>query len=66
MHFTEAQLLDLIGSFIWPLIRISAMFVAVPLFSITAVPARVRLVLSVVITLVMMPLLPNFAPTATV
>lgn len=34
------------------------MFVSVPLFSIRAVPARVRLVLSVAITLVVMPLLP--------
>ena len=34
------------------------MFIAVPLFSIQAVPARVRLILSVVITLVVMPLLP--------
>lgn len=38
--------------------RISAMFVSVPLFSIQAVPARVRLILAVVITLVIMPLLP--------
>jgi flagellar biosynthetic protein FliR len=38
--------------------RISAMFVSMPLFSIRAVPARVRLVLSVAITLVVMPLLP--------
>ncbi len=42
----------------WPLMRISAMFVSVPLFSIRAVPARVRLILSVAITLVVMPLLP--------
>ena len=34
------------------------MFVSVPLFSIRAVPARVRLILSVAITLVVMPLLP--------
>lgn len=34
------------------------MFVAMPLFSIKAVPARVRLILSVAITLVVMPLLP--------
>lgn len=40
--------------------RISAMFVSVPLFSIRAVPARVRLILSVAITLVVMPLLPPF------
>lgn len=34
------------------------MFVSVPLFSVRAVPARVRLILSVAITLVIMPLLP--------
>ncbi len=34
------------------------MFVSVPLFSIRAVPTRVRLILSVAITLVVMPLLP--------
>lgn len=44
--------------FIWPLMRVSAMFVSVPLFSIRSVPARVRLILSVAITLVVMPLLP--------
>lgn len=38
--------------------RIGAMFVSAPLFSIRAVPARVRLILSVAITLVVMPLLP--------
>lgn len=38
--------------------RISAMFVSVPLFSIHAVPARVRLILSVAITTVVVPLLP--------
>ncbi|EGW21343.1 flagellar biosynthetic protein FliR [Methylobacter tundripaludum] len=58
MNFTEAQILSQTALFIWPLMRISAMFVAVPLFSIKAVPARVRLILSVVITLVVMPLLP--------
>ncbi len=42
--------------------RISAMFVSVPLFSIQAVPPRVRLILSVVITLVVMPLIPPLPP----
>jgi flagellar biosynthetic protein FliR len=58
LNFTEAQILNQAALFIWPLMRISAMFVAMPLFSIRAVPARVRLVLSVAITLVVMPLLP--------
>jgi flagellar biosynthetic protein FliR len=58
LNFTEAQILNQVALFIWPLMRISAMFVAVPLFSIRSVPARVRLVLAVAITLVVMPLLP--------
>jgi flagellar biosynthetic protein FliR len=58
LNFTEDQILGQAALFIWPLMRISAMFVSVPLFSIRSVPARVRLVLSVAITLVVMPLLP--------
>jgi flagellar biosynthetic protein FliR len=58
LNFTEQQILNEVALFIWPLMRISAMFVAVPLFSIQAVPARVRLILSVAITLVIMPLIP--------
>ncbi len=60
MNFTEAQIQVQVATFIWPLLRISAMFIAVPVFSIRAVPARVRLILSVAITLVVMPLLPDF------
>jgi flagellar biosynthetic protein FliR len=60
VNFTDAQLQGQIAAFIWPLMRISAMFVAVPLFSLRAVPARVRLILSVAITFVVMPLLPAF------
>ncbi len=63
MNFTEDQLLGQAALFIWPLMRISAMFVSVPLFSIRSVPARVRLVLSAAITLVVMPLLPPLPPT---
>lgn len=58
MQFTETQILALTASFIWPLMRISAMFVAVPVFSVQAVPARVRLILSLALTLVVTPLLP--------
>ena len=58
MNFTEAQIIGQTASFIWPLLRISAMFVTVPVFSIQAVPARVRLILSVALTLVVIPLLP--------
>ncbi|MGZ8223968.1 MAG: flagellar biosynthetic protein FliR [Methylobacter sp.] len=59
MNFTEAQILGQVGAFIWPLMRITAMFIAVPVFSIRAVPSRVRLILAVAITFVIMPLLPS-------
>ena len=60
MNFTESQILGYVSSFIWPLLRISAMFVAIPLFSIQAVPARIRLLLSLAITFAIMPVLPPF------
>jgi len=60
VNFTEGQIIGSVVSFIWPLIRISAMLVAVPLFSLRAVPARVRLILSLAITLVIIPVLPSY------
>jgi len=58
LNFAEAEILGWVKSFIWPLMRISAMFVALPVFSLRAVPVRVRLILSVAITFVIIPLLP--------
>jgi len=63
LNFAEAEILGWVKLFIWPLMRISAMFVALPVFSIRAVPARVRLILSVAITFVIMPLLPPLPGT---
>jgi flagellar biosynthetic protein FliR len=60
MNFTEAQIPGFVASFIWPLLRISAMFVSVPLFSLRGVPARVRLILSLALTIVVIPLLPTY------
>lgn len=60
MNFSEGQILNLVGSFLWPLLRISALFVALPLFNQRAVPARVKILLSLVVTLVVMPLLPDY------
>lgn len=58
MNFSEQQLLGLLASFIWPFFRISSMFISIPVFSIQAVPARVRMVISVLITIVIVPVLP--------
>ncbi len=59
MNITEAELLAAVSGFIWPLFRIGAMLVAMPVFSMRAAPARTRLIVSLVVTLVIWPVLPD-------
>jgi len=47
-----------VGRYLWPLFRISAFFMALPVIGTRLVPVRVRLGLSIVVTLVVAPLLP--------
>lgn len=58
MNFNEQELLGYLASFLWPLFRISALFIAMPVFSVKAVPARIRMGASLMITLVLVPVLP--------
>lgn len=58
MNFTEEQLLNSLAMLMFPLMRISAMFVSMPVFSVHAVPARIRVILSGAISFIVMPLLP--------
>lgn len=54
----STEIMSWVGAFIWPLIRVSAMIGAAPIFGALTIPVRVKLVLSVVITLIILPLLP--------
>lgn len=58
MNFQEDQLIAYLASFIWPFIRVSSMFITVPVFSVNSVPPRLRIILSLLITFVIMPTLP--------
>ncbi len=58
MNFGEDELLQYLASFVWPFFRISSMFVTVPVFSVRALPAKVRVMLSMLTTLVLIPTLP--------
>ncbi|MCW8918228.1 MAG: flagellar biosynthetic protein FliR [Gammaproteobacteria bacterium] len=58
MHFTAAEITAWIGTFLWPFFRIGSMFMVAPITSGQYVPVRARLMLSVAVTLVVMPLLP--------
>jgi flagellar biosynthetic protein FliR len=57
--FSDTQLMTIVSQYFLPLIRIAAFFMAAPIFGTRVVSARVRLVLSVAVTLIVAPLLPT-------
>lgn len=59
MSFSEAELLNELARFFWPLLRIGAMFVAMPVLSGRLVPSRFMSALVLVITFLVIPFLPE-------
>jgi flagellar biosynthetic protein FliR len=57
MTFTEAQLTALIASIFWPMVRIGALFVAMPVFGNKQLSVKVKALLSLMIALMISPLL---------
>jgi flagellar biosynthesis protein FliR len=57
-----SQLVRLLEQGIWPLLRISGMVLAAPVFAQAGVPTRVRALLTIALTIVVFPLLPDFTP----
>ncbi len=58
-EFSDTQITQFIGQYFWPLTRLSAFFLAAPIFGTRVVSARVRLVLSIATTVLITPLLPT-------
>lgn len=58
MTFSDAQLQQWLADLFWPFVRIAAMFMAAPVFSVRQVPMRFRVLLAVMITLLLQPVLP--------
>ncbi len=58
MEITAAEATAFVGSMMWPFIRISAMFMAIPVFGTRLVPTRVRIMAAVAITFLIIPLIP--------
>ncbi len=52
MDFTSSQIGGIVASFLWPFIRVTGLLVAMPVFTTRGVPMQLRLILTVVITLV--------------
>ena len=58
MHFTNVDVMSWMAMYLWPLFRISALVSVAPIFGAQNVPVRVRVGLSLAITLVVAPVLP--------
>lgn len=59
MVISEHQMVALAGSYFWPLLRVSSVFVAIPVFSGRFVPNRVRVGLALAITFFIVPSVPS-------
>lgn len=58
MLFTTAQLTAWLSDFLWPLTRVAMMFAVAPIFGGRLVPKRVRLLLALLVTWVLVPVIP--------
>jgi flagellar biosynthetic protein FliR len=58
MRYSEAELLGLLAQFLWPFLRVGALFVGMPILSSHNVPLRVRILLAAAVTVVLVPVLP--------
>jgi flagellar biosynthetic protein FliR len=56
INLTFEQLDALMAQFFWPLVRIGACFMSAPLFGAQFVPARVRILLALAVTMIVTPL----------
>lgn len=56
MEFTQAELLRTVNSLIWPFLRVSAFFLAAPIFGARSVSVRVRVALALMIAWALAPL----------
>lgn len=51
MEFSSAEITTWVAAFMWPLVRVTGLFVAMPVITTRGVPMQLRLILAVVITL---------------
>lgn len=59
LEVSAANATAFVGSLIWPFMRISAMLMAIPVIGTRMVPVRVRIVLAMLISFLVLPLIPE-------
>lgn len=58
LTFTDAQFLSLIEAWLWPLLRVGALLMTAPIVGTRTVPPRVRVILVLAVTGILVPVLP--------
>lgn len=58
MILSATELTALIGSYLWPLFRVSAMVASAPVFGTRSVPTKVKVMTALAITSILVPILP--------
>ena len=61
MILPVAELVKAMHEFLWPFMRVSALLLAAPVFGTRLVPVRVRIVIALLLTWVIVPLLPEMS-----
>jgi len=59
MFFEYSQWLDMVAQIMWPLIRVSSVFLAMPLVGSKLLPMRIRVLFSIVVTYAILPSVPS-------
>ena len=59
MDFSFAQATAFVGSLIWPMMRIGAMLMAMPVIGTRLVPTRIKVIMTFVLSVLVLPLLPQ-------
>ncbi|MDH3389345.1 MAG: flagellar biosynthetic protein FliR, partial [Gammaproteobacteria bacterium] len=59
MDFSFAEATAFVGSLAWPMMRIGAMLLAMPVIGTRLVPTRVKIIITLVLSAMVLPLLPE-------
>ena len=71
MIISATEITALIGAYLWPLFRVSAMVATAPVFGTRSVPMKVKIMTALAITSVLVPIIPApevnvFSPLAVI
>ena len=58
MVIASSDITAFVGALLWPLFRVSGLLMTAPVFAARTVPVRIRLGLSVAITILILPFIP--------